>query len=376
MRVAEEDILGMKGLWAYKSLEQRVCRKSCGLGHRPVVLWDSPTAIYLQASQALQAFLKPFTPKMSASKPKIVVRSAGSSAAMPKASAVVTVAVPKAAAQRVVVAAAPSRPAAKKTVQKVIYVEEEEEEVLTPAQILAGLEAQIASLKSALKVKGLKKDGTPRAKREYVASEAQTAWNTYVQEVREEHGYMGDEEGNVIYDAKTGEPKLAISYKEAMQIASARRKAGDPSAPPAVQKAVAAPKTVVKAAGGAGVPVVKKNTVVVKTSAAPAAVPVKKTAAELRAEFLAKKAAAAAAAQAAANAVAEASAAAAAEEETAPAEEESNEAIEWDFKGQTYYKTSDNLCWMVGDDGERIWAGVYLPEEDRIDDSIAEPSFD
>ncbi len=339
---------------------------------RPIVLWDSPTAIYLQASQALQAFLKPFTPKMSASKPKIVVRAAGSSAAMPKASTVVTVAVPKAAAQRVVVAA-PSRPAAaKKTVQKVIYVEEEEEEALTPAQILAGLEAQIASLKSALKVKGLKKDGTPRVKREYNPSEAQAAWNNYVQEVREEHGYMEDEDGNAIYDAKTGEPKLAISYKEAMSIASARRKAGDPSAPPPAQKAVAAPKTVVKAAGGAGVPVVKKNTVVAKTSAAPAAVPVKKTAAELRAEFLAKKAAAAAAAQA----EAEAAAASAAEEETAPAEEESNEAVEWDFQGQTYYKTSDNLCWMVGDDGERIWAGVYLPEEDRIDDSAEEPSFD
>ncbi len=336
---------------------------------RPVVLWDSPQrSDYKPLTSPFTPF-KPFKPKMSVAKPKIVVRAAGSSAAMPKASAVVTVAVPKAAAQRVVVAAAPSRPAAKKTVQKVIYVEEEEEEeALTPAQILAGLEAQIASLRSALKVKGLKKDGTPRAKREYVASEGQIAWNTYVQEVREEHGYMGDEEGNIIYDAKTGEPKLAISYKEAMQIASARRKAGDPSAPPAVQKAVAAPKTVVKAAGGAGVPVVKKNTVVVKTSAAPAAVPVKKTAAELRAEFLAKKAAA----QAEAAAVAEA----AAEEETAPAEEESNEAVEWEFQGQTYYKTSDNLCWLMGDDGERIWAGVYLPEEDRIDDSAEEPSFE
>ncbi len=306
---------------------------------------------------------------MSVTKPKIVVRAAASTSsaplrpAMPKASATIVVAAPKA-----------SKPApAKKTVQKVVYVEEEvEEEVLSPAQIIASLEQQLASLRTALKVKGLKKDGTPRAKREYVASEGQATWNNYVQEVREEHGYLEDEEGNAVLD-KSGQPKLALSYKDAMTIASARRKSGDPSAPPAAAPApkaaaktvVAPPKKTVAASSASAM-----TAAAVKPFAASSA-PVRKTAAELKAEFLAKKAAQAAEAEALA-------AAAAAEEEAAPeeAEEESSEAVEWEFEGQTYFKTGDNLCWLQTEDGDRIWAGVFLPAENRIDDSVAEPSFD
>jgi hypothetical protein len=245
-------------------------------------------------------------------------------------------------------------------------------------------------LSSALGVKGLKKDGTPRVKREYNPSEAQTTWNSYVQEVREEHGYLVDEEGEYVLDKK-GQPKLALSYKDAMQIASERRKTGYPGAPPlaaAAPKATAAssavrvvakpsaaaPLRVVSAAGGGGGG--PKTVVAAKPSAA-AAPAVRKTAAELRAEYLAKKAAeaeaaAAAAAEAEAAFLAESAGAAAPEE----AEEVSNEAVEWSFGGKTYFKTGDNLCWEALEDGERLWAGVYLPAEDRIDDSAEEPVFD
>lgn len=339
----------------------------------PIGYWVSPQRYTLTSlSQASQAFHA----KMSVTKPKIVVRTAAS-ATMPKASTI-TVAVPKASAARTVVVAA--KAPAKKTVQKVVYVEEEEEEeVLSPAQIIAGLEQQLASLRTALKVKGLKKDGTPRAKREYVASEAQSAWNNYVQEVREEHGYLEDEEGNYIADPKTGLAKLALSYKDAMTIASVRRRSGDPSAPPAAaaapKKAVAATvvalpkKTLAMSTAAAGMVVVTKPSAaaskVVATKPSAVAAP-RKTAAELKAEFLAKKAAAAA------------------EEEDAPveeaapaeAEEESSEAVEWEFEGQTYFKTGDNLCWLQTEGGDRIWAGVFLPGEKRIDDSVAEPQFD
>ena len=57
-------------------------------------------------------------------------------------------------------------------------------------------------------------------------------------------------------------------------------------------------------------------------------------------------------------------------------EEESAEAVEWEFEGQTYFKTGDGLCWLQTEDGDRIWAGVFLPAENRIDDSVAEPQFD
>jgi hypothetical protein len=54
-------------------------------------------------------------------------------------------------------------------------------------------------------------------------------------------------------------------------------------------------------------------------------------------------------------------------------------ATAWTFGGQSYYKTAANQVWSVDldDEGERVlgdWAGLYMPSEDRIDDSAAEPN--
>jgi hypothetical protein len=314
---------------------------------------------------------------MSASKPKIVVRAA-SAAKVPAASTVSIKTVAKPAAKA---AAAPR--AAPKKVAVVQHSEEEaeyeEEPMMTPAQIIASMEEQLASLRVALKMKGLTKTGKPRKQREYTGpSDKQAAWNAYVQEVREEHGFEADEDGNVVLDKK-GEPKYSISYKEAMQIAGERRKLEAPAAAAAAAPAKTAVKVAAKtaapaAAGGAVKVVAAPAKAAVKTVAKPAAAAapaVRKTAAELRAEFLAKKAA-----QAEAEAAAAVEEEQPAEEEQAAEEEASNEAVEWEFEGQTYFKTGDNLCWLQTEDGGRIWAGVYLAGENRIDDSVEEPQFD
>jgi hypothetical protein len=294
---------------------------------------------------------------MSAIKSKIVVRAQPAVAATPSK-------MPAASTVKVVAKKSAAAPAPKKATKKVVVEEVEESEVeeveerMTPAQIIASMEEQLSALRVALKVKGLTKSGKPRKQREYTGpSEKQAAWNAYVQEVREEYGYEMDEEGNAVLDKK-GEPKWAMSYKDAMKEAGERRK-GEMSDSASVASSV---KSVPKKAAATVVVAKKAPAVATKKAAVAAApAPAKKTAAELRAEFLAKKAAAAAA-----EAV----------PEEAAAEEGSNEAVEWEFQGQNYFKTSDNLCWMMTDDGERIWAGVYLPEEDRIDDTVEEPQYD
>ena len=49
----------------------------------------------------------------------------------------------------------------------------------------------------------------------------------------------------------------------------------------------------------------------------------------------------------------------------------------WPYKGKQYLRNSDNEVWLKGADGGcGEWQGVYLPAEDRIDDSVAEPEFD
>ncbi len=49
-------------------------------------------------------------------------------------------------------------------------------------------------------------------------------------------------------------------------------------------------------------------------------------------------------------------------------------AYPWPYKGKQYLRTSDNLVWeRSADGGYGDWAGVYLPAEDRIDDSVPEP---
>jgi hypothetical protein len=49
----------------------------------------------------------------------------------------------------------------------------------------------------------------------------------------------------------------------------------------------------------------------------------------------------------------------------------------WPYKGKQYLRNSDNEVWLRGADGGcGEWQGIYLPAEDRIDDSVAEPEFE
>jgi hypothetical protein len=49
----------------------------------------------------------------------------------------------------------------------------------------------------------------------------------------------------------------------------------------------------------------------------------------------------------------------------------------WPYKGKQYLRNSDNEVWLRGADGScGDWQGKYIPAEDRIDDSAAEPEFD
>jgi hypothetical protein len=49
----------------------------------------------------------------------------------------------------------------------------------------------------------------------------------------------------------------------------------------------------------------------------------------------------------------------------------------WAYKGKNYLRNSDNEIWLRGVDGGcGEWQGIYLPAEDRIDDSVPEPEFE
>ena len=49
----------------------------------------------------------------------------------------------------------------------------------------------------------------------------------------------------------------------------------------------------------------------------------------------------------------------------------------WPYKGKQYLRNSDGEVWLRGADGGcGEWQGVYLPAEDRIDDSVPEPVFE
>jgi vacuolar-type H+-ATPase subunit H len=49
----------------------------------------------------------------------------------------------------------------------------------------------------------------------------------------------------------------------------------------------------------------------------------------------------------------------------------------WPYKGKSYLRNSDNEVWLkAADGGCGEWQGVYLPSDDSIDDSVAEPVFD
>lgn len=48
----------------------------------------------------------------------------------------------------------------------------------------------------------------------------------------------------------------------------------------------------------------------------------------------------------------------------------------WSYKGKVYLRNSDNEIWLKAADGTvGLWQGVYLPAEDRIDDSVEEPVY-
>jgi hypothetical protein len=49
----------------------------------------------------------------------------------------------------------------------------------------------------------------------------------------------------------------------------------------------------------------------------------------------------------------------------------------WPYKGKTYFRNSDNEVWEKAADGScGAWQGIYLPAEERIDDSVPEPEFE
>jgi hypothetical protein len=49
----------------------------------------------------------------------------------------------------------------------------------------------------------------------------------------------------------------------------------------------------------------------------------------------------------------------------------------WPYKGKTYLRNSDNEVWLrAADGGCGEWQGIYLPAEERIDDSVPEPEFE
>ena len=95
----------------------------------------------------------------------------------------------------------------------------------------------------------------------------------------------------------------------------------------------------------------------VKAAAAPKTVPVK----------------AAAPVKAAGGAGAVAKRPAIVEEWVAPAE---GDVKSWSYKGKVYFRNSEDEVWLkAADGGLGAWQGVYLVAEDRIDDSVPEPTF-
>jgi hypothetical protein len=49
----------------------------------------------------------------------------------------------------------------------------------------------------------------------------------------------------------------------------------------------------------------------------------------------------------------------------------------WAYKGNKYLRNSDHQVWKEDADGGcGDWCGVFLIDEDRIDDSVEEPDFE
>jgi hypothetical protein len=52
-----------------------------------------------------------------------------------------------------------------------------------------------------------------------------------------------------------------------------------------------------------------------------------------------------------------------------------DEVHEWTFKGKSYMVNHERHVWSVSADEELIWVGIYLLEEDRIDETVPEPEY-
>ena len=159
--------------------------------------------------------------------------------------------------------------------------------------------------------------------------------------------------------AKKAEKEAEKAAKKAEKEAEKAAKKAEKEAEKAAKKAEkeAAKKPAVKAPVPAAA--VKKATAApVKAAAVPvkaAAVPVKAAAVPVKAATVAKPAPVA-------------------EEWSCPAD---GMIHPWSYKGKKYFRNHDNEVWEKAADGScGDWAGVFLPAEDRIDDSVPEPEED
>jgi len=169
---------------------------------------------------------------------------------------------------------------------------------------------------------------------------------------------------------KEAEKAAAKAVKEAEKAAAKAAKEAERAAKKAEKEAEKAAKKAEKEAAKkpskAPVPAAA-----VKAAVKAPAAPVKASAAPVKASAAAPvKASAAAPVKAPVKPVA----AAKKEEWTCPAD---GMVHPWSYKGKTYLRNSDGEVWLRNADGGcGEWQGVYLPAEDRIDDSVPEPVFD
>jgi hypothetical protein len=208
-----------------------------------------------------------------------------------------------------------------------------------------------------------------------------------------------EEEMDVPEAASVASSKVVVKMTSAEKAAAAEAKKAEKAALAAAKKEAKAAETAAKKAEKAAETAAKKEArelekaekkaekEAAKKPSAKAPVPaaaVKKAAAKVPAAASAAAAsvvkAAAAAAVAALSAVKApvkkpvAAAAAKKEEWSCPSD---GMVHPWPYKGKQYLRNSDNEVWLKGADGGiGEWQGVYLPAEDRIDDSVPEPAFE
>ena len=199
--------------------------------------------------------------------------------------------------------------------------------------------------------------------------------STYVEEASSAPSSDSESEKKVIVRKtaaeKAAEAEAKKAEKEAEKEAKKAAKEAEKEAKKAEKEAEKEAKKAAAAAEKEAKKVAKKVTPVVPAAA------LKKVAAAPKAAAAAPKPAAAAAKPAAAP-----KAAAKAAPKAKPAVEswscpKDGMVHPWQYKGKQYLRTSDNEVWLKGqDDALGEWQGIFLPMEDRIDDSIPAPVFD